>query len=91
MTGTRSTRSFAALREEHRPILEAIARDAGMRPETRALLLAHLLDEEREHMDAGATASGDGARTPRLGPTVGSLRDEPPTTLVVGSLRREPR
>ena len=39
---------MVALKEEHRPIMEQIAKDPGMLPETRLALIDHVLEEEEE-------------------------------------------
>jgi hypothetical protein len=46
-----------ALKSEHAPILAQLARDVGMSPETRELLVAHLLEEEDEKLATIATAA----------------------------------
>jgi hypothetical protein len=47
-----------ALKTEHAPILVQIARDPGMSPDTRATLIAHLLEEEDEKLARIAAAAG---------------------------------
>lgn len=47
-----------ALRAEHKPIMDAIVSDAGMAPSTRALLVAHLLEEEDERLAEVSAALG---------------------------------
>lgn len=89
------------LKDEHRELLRVIGGDAGMAPETRQALLAHLLEEEDELMARiaaasapGADAPAPGAGAPACGPraprlTVGSLRRElAPAVAGLGSLRR---
>lgn len=74
---------LAALKDEHRPLLAQIARDAGMSPQTREMLLLHLNEEEEERIGQAVALLGGGAgaaagvadRAPRL--TVGSLREQP--------------
>ena len=71
-----------ALKAEHAPILAQLARDPGMAPETRALLVTHLLEEEDEKLAGIAAAAGargsassgkkDGVQGARW--TIGSLR-----------------
>src|SRR5262245_25247081 len=73
---------LAAAKAEHRKILQQVAADPGMAPETRTALIEHLWLEEDEHVRriaalAGAPAAaaeGHEGRgdSPRL--TVGSLR-----------------
>lgn len=87
-----------AVKAEHREILARIAQDPGMAPETRWELIAHLYEEEDEHLArmaalAGGAAGSAGSAAPsRPGLTVGSLRprrDHPaPPRGSVGSLRR---
>ncbi len=93
---------LAALKAEHRPILEQIAADPGMAPETRRTLLVHLMEEEDEYVAAaigGAPpqkASGTPApagpaaitSSPGRSYTVGSMRPAAPVSLTLGSLRR---
>jgi hypothetical protein len=76
-----------ALKTEHAPILAQIARDAGMSPETRATLIAHLLEEEDEKLARIAAAAGLGAPL-----TAGAAHGMPAASssasrLTVGSLR----
>lgn len=76
---------LAALKDEHRPLVAQIARDAGMSPQTREMLLLHLNEEEEERIGQAVALLGGGAgasagagsldRAPRL--TVGSLREQP--------------
>ena len=67
-----------ALKSEHAPILAQLARDAGMSPDTRALLVAHLLEEEDEKLATIAAAAKDrptsagASSSARF--TIGSLR-----------------
>ncbi|MDF1662798.1 MAG: hypothetical protein P1V97_13560 [Planctomycetota bacterium] len=93
-----------AVKEEHRGILNKVASDPGMDPETRWALIEHLYDEEDEHLEhiAGLHSQGSagqslpqqsqGTPAPSSGLTVGSLRS--PCGLPqsasgsVGSLRR---
>ena len=86
-----------ATKAEHRRLLDVIAGDTGMAPETRRTLVSHVLDEEDEQLDriAGA-ATGEGlpAGEPRRsGLSVGSLRTEPqwpsPRRGSIGSMRRD--
>ena len=80
-----------ALKAEHAPILAQIARDPGMSPETRATLIAHLLEEEDEKLAAIAAEAGVRARGPARGasaPPAG--RGAHPARLTVGSLRDAP-
>ena len=93
--------ALSALKAEHRPLLAQIARDPGMAPETREMLLLHLNEEEEERIGQAQTLAGGGGRSggaggrgePRL--TVGSLRDTRggvgdrplPARATVGSLR----
>jgi hypothetical protein len=89
---------LAKVKAEHRGVLNTIAHDAGMNPETRAMLIGHLYAEEDEHL-AEIQALSNGALGPNAGsapaPTathasrlsVGSLRSAPPATQTLGSLR----
>ncbi|MCC7537784.1 MAG: hypothetical protein IT379_16290 [Deltaproteobacteria bacterium] len=61
-----------ALRAEHKPILEAIVADPGMAPNTRSMLVAHLMEEEDERM-AEVEAAGLDVVTASAEPTVGAL------------------
>lgn len=87
--------ALAALKAEHAPILRQIAGDAGMRPETRQLLIEHLYEEEDEHVQAmlGLRAApplaGDAAAVAAAGPqlSVGVLRPADPPRTQLGSLR----
>jgi len=71
-----------ALKSEHAPILAQLARDAGMSPDTRALLIAHLLEEEDEKLATIAAAAKGRPSSPgasagassRARFTIGSLR-----------------
>jgi hypothetical protein len=82
---------LATAKAEHRAILQQIAGDAGMSPETRTALVEHLCTEEDEHvrriaaLAAGADVPAAGGAASRL--TVGSLRVEPPVGPRLGSLR----
>lgn len=79
--------NLAQIKDEHREILRQIASDPGMAPETRTSLIAHLYEEEDEHLAeiramrgssvpaAHATAAPAAASSPGL--TVGSLRMDP--------------
>jgi hypothetical protein len=84
---------LAALKAEHRPLVAQIARDAGMSPETREMLLLHLNEEEEERVGQvqALTGAGPGATHAdhALRLTVGSLRGAapPPSGARVGSLR----
>jgi hypothetical protein len=73
-----------ALKSEHAPILAQIARDPGMSPETRATLVAHLLEEEDEKLARIAAAAGLSASVSAPRP---SLDASPAARLTVGSLR----
>jgi hypothetical protein len=85
-----------ALKAEHRELLTLIGSDAGMAPETRRALLAHLMEEEDELVQRIAAATPGAGRAgksaeptdrPRL--SVGSLRaEEPVASGRLGSLRR---
>lgn len=68
-----------SLKEEHRPIVDQVAADPGMSPETRAMLLRHLNEEEEEWLDRatellGRTTTPTRRNVPGL--TVGSLRQD---------------
>lgn len=89
---------LAALKAEHRELVAQIARDAGMAPETRALLLLHLNEEEEERVSEIQALAGGAGAAPAAAPaethvqrlTVGSLRAAPgegPPAAFVGSLR----
>ncbi len=89
---------LVATKSEHRTIIGTIAADIGMSPETRKILLDHLMAEEDERVAAvAAAASGSGAASASAtgesgttrGLTVGSLRVEtaPADRLRLGSLR----
>ena len=87
---------LAATKAEHRGILQTIAGDAGMSPETRRTLVEHLCQEEDEQVRRiAALAGGDALPDADAGPgdaprlTVGSLRPEPPVGQQLGSLRIE--
>jgi hypothetical protein len=77
-----------ALKTEHAPILAQIARDAGMSPETRATLIAHLLEEEDEKLARIAAAAG---LAPQPAPSArgshAAVEASPAARLSVGSLR----
>jgi L-serine deaminase len=81
--------SLAQTKVEHRQILTVISGDAGMAPETRRTLVAHLLEEEDEHVaririltgGAGSAASASTASTPSAAQAAGGR------ALSVGSLR----
>ena len=78
---------LASIKDEHREILKQIASDPGMAPETRTSLIAHLYEEEDEHLaeiramrsgpapTAHSTLAPAAASAPGL--TVGSLRADP--------------
>lgn len=71
--------ALVALRAEHRPIVEKIVGDPGMDPSTRLALMAHLLEEEDERLQAIARAAGGAGTGAAAGVqsgvlTVGSLR-----------------
>lgn len=85
---------LASAKAEHRAILQKIAADPGMSPDTRRTLIEHLWQEEDEHVRRIAALAGGvelpatsptGGDAPRL--TVGSLRPEPPVGPSLGSLR----
>lgn len=85
---------LAALKQEHRPLVEQIAGDAGMSPETRRMLLTHLNEEEEERVAEIQALLGGGGGAPAPGAdrpavlTVGSLRVEtPPAPRPVGGDR----
>ena len=71
-----------ALKSEHAPILAQLARDAGMSPETRALLVAHLLEEEDEKLATIAAAAKDRPTSP-----VASAGASSSARFTIGSLR----
>ncbi len=71
-----------ALKSEHAPILAQLARDAGMSPETRALLVAHLLEEEDEKLASIAAAAKGRPVSPDASPGASSS-----ARLTIGSLR----
>jgi hypothetical protein len=75
---------LAALRAEHKPILEAISADVGMAPTTRSLLVEHLREEEDARLAEALARGGKsgGAAPPSSSP---SWRGR----LTVGSLRRD--
>lgn len=75
---------LAATKAEHRKILQTVAGDAGMAPETRQTLIEHLYQEEDEQVRRIASLAGGKAP-----PAGGEGADDRPT-LTVGSLRREP-
>lgn len=91
---------LTALRAEHKPIMDAIVGDPGMAPATRTLLIAHLLEEEDEHLAAisaagSARASIEASRSSQptqTGTRIVSRRDDQRASgaagLTVGSLRR---
>lgn len=73
---------------EHREILEKVALDPGMDPQTRWELIAHLYDEEDEHVELiqsflqqRKTPPQSSSAPSRPGLTVGSLRQERPENL----------
>lgn len=72
-----------ALKAEHAPILAQLARDAGMSPETRVLLVAHLLEEEDEKL-ATIAAAAKGRTTGAAGSSQGGSSG---ARLTIGSLR----
>lgn len=76
-----------AIKEEHRGILNKVASDPGMDPETRWALISHLYDEEDEHLEEIAglqSRAGGGPNAPSSNPS-----SPPPSSgLTVGSLRR---
>jgi hypothetical protein len=86
-----------ATKAEHRRLLDVIASDTGMTPETRRVLVSHVLDEEDEQLDriaGAATGEGGPAGPPRRGGlSVGSLRAEPQWPAArrgsIGSMRRD--
>src|SRR5687767_9286594 len=86
---------LAATKAEHRKILQQVASDPGMTPETRRTLIEHLCQEEDEHVRRIAALAGGGASAGpmpvatdhRSGLTVGSLRREAPPGVRLGSLR----
>lgn len=63
---------LAATKAEHRPILMQVSADAGMSPETRQQLVAHVLEEEDELIANLQAQSADAAPTRAW--TVGPLR-----------------
>jgi len=81
--------NLASIKDEHREILKQIASDPGMAPETRTSLIAHLYEEEDEHLAeiramrggaapaAGAHSTTAPAAASAPGLTVGSLRADP--------------
>jgi hypothetical protein len=79
--------NLAQIKNEHREILKQIASDPGMAPETRTSLIAHLYEEEDEHlaeiqaMRAGPVPTAHSTPAPAApsapGLTVGSLRANP--------------
>ena len=75
MTLSDAIAKLQALKDEHRPIVEQVAADPGMSPETRLQLLRHLNEEEEEWI-AKAQALLGTATTSSPGLTVGSLRKE---------------
>jgi hypothetical protein len=84
---------LAALKAEHRPILEQIAADPGMAAETRRTLLVHLMEEEDEYVAAalGGASAGPAPKTPTIGEPA-STTSAPSTgatgrAFTVGSLR----
>jgi hypothetical protein len=84
-----------ALKAEHRELVTLIGSDAGMAPETRQALLAHLMEEEDELVQRIAAATPRAGRAGSVQPTgrprlsVGSLRaEEPVASGRLGSLRR---
>ena len=83
---------LAATKAEHRKILQQVAGDPGMTPETRRTLIEHLYQEEDEHVRkiaalAGGEAADEAAGEHRPGLTVGSLRREAAPGVRLGSLR----
>lgn len=77
-----------ALKTEHAPILAQIARDAGMSPETRATLIAHLLEEEDEKLARIAAAAGVAPQRGRAAAAPHAADEASPAArLSVGSLR----
>ena len=91
--------AMQAVKQEHRDILNKVASDPGMDPQTRWALISHLYDEEDEHLEHIAGLHGQkpqpqAASNPaqQNGLTVGSLRQVCPlpqsATGSVGSLRR---
>ncbi len=71
-----------ALKDEHRPLVAKVAADPGMDPETRAMILEHVEEEEEEWIARARALSeserpggGAGPGAPgRAGLTVGSLQ-----------------
>ena len=88
--------AYERLQEEHRPIRQQLASDAGMSESTRRMLMEHLEEEEQEHEEriAELRAKGGSVRLPggARGGSVGSLRNAgsgaPAARGTVGSLRR---
>lgn len=84
---------LANTKAEHRDILARVASDPGMSPETRWALIAHLYDEEDEHVAEIKAALG-GAASPIAAPkpTAGTGIQRPASSgqLTVGSLRPRP-
>lgn len=81
--------ALQALKAEHAPILAQIAADPGMGAETRALLIAHLYEEEDERVARiAALGGGVGGGVDLALAEGGSTGPGPrPTALSVGSLR----
>jgi hypothetical protein len=77
---------LAATKAEHRKILQTVAGDPGMAPETRQTLIEHLYQEEDEQVRRIASLLGGGGGATESAPGEGG--DDRPT-LTVGSLRRE--
>lgn len=79
--------NLAQIKDEHREILKQIASDPGMAPETRTSLIAHLYEEEDEHLaEIRAMRSGPA-------PTAHAVQALPAASapgLTVGSLRANP-
>jgi hypothetical protein len=87
---------MVALRAEHKPILDMIAGDSGMAPETRRALLDHLRQEEDEKLDTISrltAAEGGGGPKPHRGHADVAVKPSHETRTAsgpatVGSLRR---
>lgn len=96
-----AVRGMQSLKAEHRELLERIASDAGMEPETRRALITHVLEEEDEKLARIAELTGSSAPAPTPSPapsgrarlSVGSLRapDDRPRSHrgSIGSLRND--
>ncbi|MEQ8764571.1 MAG: hypothetical protein RL885_11635 [Planctomycetota bacterium] len=72
-------------KSEHREILDRIAGDEGMSGETRRALVAHVLEEEDEHMAEIQGLMRQPSSAPQSAPSTAQTRN-----LTVGSMRNDP-